>query len=178
MKVLKVIKKVTIGILAVAFFAFAITMTVLLLYRNKYGITKIDGKSLVIIKNDIDTYDYKKGDLVIVEERDIHTVKIGEEVFTYRLDKTGIVNIDVGVVGEIHPDDDAITFENGSTYSLELTIGTPVDVHNKIGTYYGIVQSTWGFLFIILVPSFLIFIYEIYALIVEIKYGKEEAEAR
>ena len=46
--------------------------------------------------------------------------------------------------------------------------------YEKIGTFLSVVESKWGFLFIVLVPSFLIFIYEVYSLIIEIKYGKDE----
>ena len=72
------------------------------------------------------------------------------------------------------PDDEAITFENGNSYSREFIAGKPTKVYNDLGGYLSVVESRWGFLFIVLVPCFLIFIYEVYALIVEIKYGAEE----
>ena len=40
--------------------------------------------------------------------------------------------------------------------------------------WFSLAVSIFGFLFIVLVPSFLIFVYEVYSLIIEIKYGKDE----
>ena len=85
------------------------------------------------------------------------------------MSKTADINI--GKVGEVM--DDYLTLENGETYSVKYLIGRPTKVYNDIGTVLGIIESQWGFLFIVLVPCFLIFIYELYALIVEIKYGDE-----
>ena len=51
MKVLKMVKKIIIGIVLVVFFAFTITMTVLLLNYNKFGVTQFDDTSLLIIRN-------------------------------------------------------------------------------------------------------------------------------
>ena len=50
MKVLKIIKKVILTILLVIFFAFTITMTILLLSYNKYGLTQFEDTTLLIIK--------------------------------------------------------------------------------------------------------------------------------
>lgn len=175
MKIVQIIKKFIMGVLVIAFFAFAITMTVLLLNYNKYGVTHIDNTSLILIKEEISSDNYKKGDLVFVDGKKIDKINVGDELFVYHLDKSGVVSIDVGAVGEVHPDEDAISFENGATYAMEFVVGASSKVYNKVGTYLGIIESTWGFLFIVLVPSFLIFIYEIYALVIEIKYGKEEA---
>ena len=50
----------------------------------------------------------------------------------------------------------------------------PVKQYDKIGGYLSIIESKWGFLFIVLIPVFLIFIFEVYSLIIEIKYGAEE----
>lgn len=177
MKIIRFIKKIIIGILVAVFFAFAISMTILLLSRNDYGITQIDDTSLVFIKKEVSSDKYKKGDLVLIESKKLNEVNIGDELFIYQLDSTGKVSIDVGVVGEIHPEYDAISFENGSTYEMQFVIGKTDKVYNKIGAYLSVILSRWGFLFMILVPSFLIFVYQLYALIVEIKYGNEEVEA-
>ena len=88
----------------------------------------------------------------------------------------GSVSIEVGKVGQIYLEEDAVAFENGDIFSNQFVIGTADEVYNDIGTYLAIIESKWGFLFIVLVPCLLIFIYEVYALIVEIKYGTDENE--
>ena len=174
MKVLKTIKRIFIGTILVIFFAFTITMTILLLNFNKFGVTQFDDTTILIIRNGFSSETYKKGSLVIVENKPIKNYNIGDEAFVYHLDGKGGFNIELGVIGQLHEDDNAITFSNGETYSDEFIIGTGEKIYPKLGTYLGAIESKWGFLFIILVPNFFLFVYQLYSLIVEIKYGKEE----
>ena len=174
MKALEVIKKIFLGILTVAFFTFAIVMTFLLLNFNDYGVTKVGDTSFVIIKDDIASEKYKKGDLVIVEEKRLRYIKEGDELFVYRVDSKGNANIEIGKVGQVHEDSEAVSFENVDNYSYEFVIGIGKKQYSGIGSILSIIESRWGFLFAVLVPSFLLFVYQVYALIVEIKYGDEE----
>lgn len=174
MKALKMIKSIIVNILLLAYFSFVICMTVLLLNFNDYGITELGDNSLVIIKDEISSETYEKGDLVFVEKKNINKLNVGDEVFTYQISAESEVSIDLGKIGEIHTDEKAITYENGSNYSMDFVIGSASKVYKGVGTYLSVIESKWGFLFIVLVPSFLIFVYEIYTLIVEIKYGEDE----
>lgn len=174
MKVLGIIKNIILGILLFVYFVFVIAMTVLLLNFNDYGVTEFGDTSLIIINDEISNENYKKGDLVIVEKEKMELLEVGKEIFTYKVDAKGIVSIDLGKIGNLYPEEDAISFENGSSYSMEFIAGVPEKTYNSIGTFLSIVESKWGFLFIVLVPSFLIFVYEVYTLIIEIKYGGDE----
>ena len=174
MKVLNAIKKVVLGIIGVLYFAFALVMTILLLNYNDYGVTQFGNASLVIINDEVANEKYDKGDLVIVESKKLEKLKVGDEIFTYRVDSKGAPHIQIGKIGEIYEADEAISFENGETYSTDFIAGMAKEKHPKWGTFLAIVESQWGFLFIVLVPCFLIFIYELYSLIIEIKYGAEE----
>ena len=175
-KVLEIIKNIILGILGCIFFTFAISITILLLNYNKYGLTQFGNTTLVMISDFITSDTLKKGDLVLVKSEKITDLELGEEIFVYRIINNNKVMVEVGKVGEIYEDEDAVAFENGDIFSKEFVMGTADKVYNKVGTYLSIVESKWGFLFLILVPCLLIFIYEIYALIVEIKYGAEENE--
>lgn len=174
LKVVNYIKKIILAILGIAYFAFALLMTILLLNYNEYGVTEFDGKQMILIKEDLAITDYKKGDLVIVEEFDVEEAVVGEKIFTYKIDKDRKAEIQYGIVGEVYIEDDAISFENGETYSMDFVAGRAIDSYEGVGTFLSIIESQWGFLFIVLVPIFLIFIYEVYALIIEIKYGAEK----
>lgn len=174
MKVLEKIKSIILGILGVLFFCFALAMTILLLNYNDYGLTQFGSTTWVLINDNISSDSFKKGDLVLVESKKLADLKIDDEVFTYRVGAKGNVHVELGKVGQIYSEENAISYENGDTYAMDFVIGTADKVYNKIGTYLSIIESRWGFLFIVLVPCFLIFIYEIYALIVEVKYGTEE----
>lgn len=175
MKILEIIKTIVKVILAVIFFAFAISMTVLLLNYNDFGVTQFSDTSLILIKGEVSSPNYKKGDLVVVQSRKISDIKEGEVIFVYKVDSSsGKASIDLGTVGKVSVKDDAIALKNGDTYAMKFVIGESTKTYHTIGTYLSIIESKWGFLFIVLVPSFLIFIYQIYALVIEIKYGKDE----
>ena len=173
-KVLQFIKSLILGVLGCIFFAFAITLTILLLNYNKYGLTQFGNTTFVNISDDITSDTVKKGDLVLVKSRKLDTLELGSEIFVYRVVNSNKVIVEVGKIGEIYLEDDAIAFENGDIFSREFIIGTTDKIYNNVGTFLSIVESKWGFLFLVLVPCLLIFIYEIYALIIEIKYGAEE----
>ena len=173
-KVLQKIKSFIIFVFGAAFFVFALSMTLLLLNYNKYGLTQFGNTTFVIISDDITSETFKKGDLVLVDSKKINELEEGDEAFVYRVTPEGNVNVELGKVGQVYDDEDAIAFENGDTYSMQFVIGTADEIYNDVGTFLSIVESKWGFLFIVLVPCLLIFIYEIYALIVEIKYGAEK----
>ena len=150
------------------------SMTMLLLNYNKYGLTQFGSTTFVIINDNISSETFKKGDLVLVETQKIANLEAGEDLFVYRINTGGSVSVEVGKVGQVYLEEDAVAFENGDIFSNQFIIGTPDKIYNEIGTYLAIIESKWGFLFIVLVPCLLIFIYEIYALIVEIKYGADE----
>ena len=173
-KVLQFIKSLILGVLGCIFFAFAITLTILLLNYNKYGLTQFGNTTFVNISDDITSDTVKKGDLVLVKSRKLDTLELGSEIFVYRVVNSNKVIVEVGKIGEIYLEEDAIAFENGDIFSREFIIGTTDKIYNNVGTFLSIVDSKWGFLFLVLVPCLLIFIYEIYALIIEIKYGAEE----
>ena len=171
---LEKIKSFLFGVFGIVFFAFALTMTILLLNYNDYGVTQFGDTTFIIINDDITSDLYKKGDLVLVDNKKIDEIVVGDQVFVYHLDGKGGVDIELGKVGQVYPEEDAIAFENGATYAMQFVAGTGEKIYNDIGFYLSIIESRWGFLFLVLVPCFLFFIYEIYALIVEIKHGAEE----
>ena len=175
-KVLKAIKSIILTLLGIAFFVFALSITILLLNYNKYGLTQFGTTTFVIISDDITSEIVKKGDLVLVDSKKINELEIGDEIFAYRLGDNGSVSVELGKVGQVYLDENAVSFENGDIFSMKFVIGSADKIYNKIGTYLSVLESKWGFLFLILVPCLLIFIYEIYALVVEIKYGAEEEE--
>lgn len=176
MKVLKFIKDAILFVLLSVFFVFALTMTILLLNYNDFGLTQFGENTFILVSNEIANEEYQKGDLVIVERRGLDKYNVGDTLFAYRVDSKRMIHVDQGTVGKIYPSENALAFENGNTYGEEFIAGVPVKKYEDIGTFLSVVESKWGFLFIVLVPSFLIFLYEVYALIMEVKYGGLEDE--
>ena len=171
-KVLKFLKKFFVGIIVVVFFAFVISMTVMMWSKNEYGVTEIGDNAFILIAEDLSTGKYKKGDLVIVEKTKLSKLDVGDEVFVYIVNDDQI-SIDYGKIGVKYDSDNALAFENGSIYDIKYVAGVEKTVYSGIGTVLSVIQSQIGFLFIVLIPCLLVFIYELYALIVEIKYGSE-----
>ena len=171
---MKVVKNVIFGIIIMIYFVFVIINTVLMLNINKYGTTQFDDKSVIVINSEISSDKYKKNDLLIIKKPKLDDVKIGEEIFVYKVKKDGSPVIDFGIIGDTHPNNNAVSFENGASYEMDYVLGRMDKSYSDVGKYYSLFQSQWGFFFIILIPSFLIFVYELYAIIVEIKYGKPE----
>ena len=132
------------------------------------------GDDMILVNDKISNDKYVKGDLVLVKSLKIEEYKEGDYLFTYKIGSDRVPTVQLGKIGAVYADDDAIAFENGETYSSEFVAGVPTKKYEKIGGFLSIVESKWGFLFLVLVPCFLIFMYEIYSLIIEIKYGKEE----
>lgn len=174
MKVLKIIKKVLVTVVLIIFFAFTITMTILLLNYNRYGLTQFEDTTLLIIKKNFASETYPKDSLVFVESKRVADYKVGEEVFVYHLDGTNSFNIELDTISQVYEKEDAILLKKGSTFSSQFIMGTGSKVIPNIGKILSVIESKWGFLFIILVPNFFIFIYQLYALIVRIKYDKDE----
>ena len=175
-KFLENLKNIIIFVIGVIYFTFALFMTILLLNYNKYNITQFGNDSWIMINEDISNEPYQKGDLVIAKKTKFEDMKEGEYLFTYRIDNRRVPIVQVGKIGTIYVEEKAISFENGETYSEDFIAGVEYKKYPKVGGYLSIIESKWGFLFIVLVPCLLIFIYELYALIVEIKYGADEED--
>ena len=62
-KVLHIIKSFILWVVGCIFFAFAISITVLLLNYNKYGLTQFGNTTLVMVKDEITSEILKKGEI-------------------------------------------------------------------------------------------------------------------
>ncbi len=174
MEILGKIKNVFIGVLVAVFSLFALLMTLLLLNYNQYGVSEFGSKSLIIMDEEIANKNYQKGDLIIVEKTRYEMINKGDEIFAYSVNSQGKANVEVGIVGDKFDKEKAIAYENGASFYEDYVIGKATKTYHDLGSFLSIIESKWGFLFIVLVPGFMIFLYELYALIVEIRYGDEE----
>ena len=95
-KVLQKIKSFILGVLGCIFFIFALSMTMLLLNYNKYGLTQFGNTTFVMINDEITSETFQKGDLVLVKSKKIANLQTGEEIFVYRIGSNGNVSVEVG----------------------------------------------------------------------------------
>lgn len=168
-KVLKIIGV----ILLVIYVGIAILLTFLLLKYNDYNITEVNGKSFIIVKDDDLKPSYNKGDLVIVNRGDNSDIKPGDKIFFYDVDDDK-VTVNLGnVIDKSVVNEKEVTFVMDGDYpiSSEYVIGksSTSKSYSNLGSILSVLESRYGFLFIVIFPILILFIYEIYAAIKELK---------
>ena len=161
-------KKILFNLIIIVYVVIAILVTICLLTFNQYRISEFGNKSLIIINENDDLYSYTKGDLLIVTKENLKNAKPGDIVFFYESKSVKIAKIvEVKDFGQI-----AVNYLIDGNYQVveDDIIGTSnsVKVIPKAGQALQILESKWGFLFLIVFPSLLAFLREIYDLILEI----------
>lgn len=176
-KILKVVGNVLIWLFVV--FAILVTVLVFSAQGNRDGLSSIMGKSLVNIVSDSMAPTFKKGDLIIdnvlTDEQKLNC-KVGEVITFYAdLDKDGEDEINTHRIAEVYS-------EGGYTYYItkgDNTTTNPVndEIHvisakvlgkyteHKIpgaGTVISFLQTSTGFLCVIVIPLVLFFLFEFY----------------
>lgn len=179
-KVLKFIKRLFIGIILVLYFSVAILVSTLLLNKNDYGITEFDGKQLIIVDESMETKTFKKGQLVIVKRVDFKNIKSGDEVFIYSKNEDNTIKVIVATVDEAVTEADNYKYvkikNDGTSWGEKFIAGKADVVYDDWGKYIAFITSKWIFFILLIVPCFFILLYEIYLIIITIKYGDEDED--
>ena len=177
-KAFKLIRNIVLGVIMFVYFIFIIFVSTLLLNKNDYGVTQFGDKALILVDGKTSNSDYKEGSLVVVQETFMKDLKVGDEVFIYRLDeKKKTVDIVISDVAEIHLDVSSpyITLANdGTAWGQDFIAGVAHKTYEDLGGFLNFMQSKWVFFALLIVPCFFILLYEIYMLIISIKYDDEE----
>ena len=166
------------NLIFIVYAVIAIFTTICLLSYNSYKVTELGSKALLIIDNDaLEEDGLKKGDLVIVDTSRKKDIRIGEKILFYTLENKQ-VNINIAEVKtkQIVTDTETTFGVEGKNMSSDKVIGKleNADIINNAGTVLGILESRWGFLFIIILPALVAFIHEIMAVFSEIRESKTE----
>jgi ASC-1-like (ASCH) protein len=162
-------KRILGNIIVILYIIIAIIVTLCLLNYNEYKVTEFGKNTLILITDDSLEPDYADGDLVIATKEKLSETKVGDRIFFYNND-----NIKLGEVKQINEYEGMST-----TYVLDGNfqvveddvIGneSSIKVFGKIGKALSIIESKWGFLFLIIFPSLLAFLNEIFQVISELK---------
>ena len=168
--------KRTIGtILFVIYAIIAILVTVLLLSFNEYNCSEIGGYTVYIVDDDSLEPEYEEGSILLVKETSDKHVQIGDKIFFYKVinsqdyefvSKTLQEKVQQGkhIIYEV---EDEETFD--STYFVGKSDDTIVI--KKWGFLLEFLESKWGYLFCIVIVSLLLFLQEVFDLVIELKYG-------
>ena len=161
--------KRTLGNLVVIIYVIvAITVTLCLLNYNEYNVTVFGNNSLILITDDSLSPDYVEGDLVIAKKEKLDEIKEGDKIFFYNEN-----DIKLGEVKQINKYEGiSSTFILDGNHQIveDEVIGSEesVKVYPNLGKILSILESKWGFLFLIIFPSVLAFLHEIFQVVVEL----------
>ena len=178
-KVLRIVRNIIFGVILVLYLSVIICASTLVLKRNDFGYTQFGNKSLLDIKENTDKY--LKGQLVVVERKSIDNLKVGDEVFIYQTNQTEkTVKIVSSTIKEVFTEENnpyvTINLDN-SAWGQDYIAGQKVKVYDSIGGVLSFVESKWIFFVIFIVPCFFILLYEIYSVIIVIKFEGGDAAA-
>lgn len=162
-------KKIVINILIILYFISAVIITYALLSYNKYNIFETNSKYILTLKENND--DFKKSDLLIINKTE--DLKQNDYVFYYDTyaSKITVKYAKIKNVETINKEEKEVQLDNDLVISSENVLGKKQDTNSYagVGTIYNILTSKWGYLFIIIFPMLIAFIYEIYQIFKEIK---------
>lgn len=176
------IKRVFFGLLLTIYVIVAVFLTACLLTYNDYKISEFGKTSFVIVKNEDFEPNYKKGSLLIIKKNDNSEIKVNDEIFFYNTYKNQVSVSHSKVVKVQKVTDTETTFVLAGDYPLssQYVIGKAdtTKVINNVGTYMSVLESRWGFLFIIVLPISVLFIYEIYVIVKEIARPDDDNDGK
>jgi hypothetical protein len=161
------------------YFIVAIFLIASLLSFNEYNITVFGKTSFVVPQDDSLEPEFSRGDLLLIKRNDIADISEGDRIFFYET-YSNDVTINIGTVDgirEVNANETTFTLVGEYDLSSQHLIGKvdTVNVYSGMGTVFEILQSRYGFLFLIILPIFVSFMYGIYALVREIKADVELA---
>ena len=170
---LKAIGKILFTVFLILYLGVEIIVTACLVNFNDQRITEFGDQSWVIVDEDLG--DYKKGDLVIVTRGEGSEVEKGDKIFFY--DPATDYTVNYAEVLDCYPSgDNSYTFELGGDYNVyyEYYIGKNVKSYKGVGTILSVLESKWGFLLLIILPTMIAIVFEFYLIILEIVYLRKE----
>jgi hypothetical protein len=170
---LKSILKVFLIVFLILYLGLEILVTVCLLNFNDYGITEIGKTSWVIADEDF-SEGYEKGDLLIVKKGTGEEVSIGDYIFFYNPSENNVINY--AEVSNIVDTNGYYTYIVGNDYHVyyDYYVGEDVKQFKNVGSVLSVLESQMGFLVLIILPTIVAIIFEIYAIIIEVVELKKE----
>ena len=171
------------GLVEVIIIIYVICMTAFLLCKNKYGFTQIGDMTYITINEHLQSYlpETKENDLLMVKQNN-KDINVGDKIYYYAVENNEYVIKTAHVKEIVISEDDMALYqlddEAKTTIATTRVIGKYSAIYHNIGGVLDVLQSKIGFLLLVILPILLIFMYQIYALIIVIKYGEEELQEK
>jgi hypothetical protein len=177
---MKVVKDTLKGILLTIWIVIAIASTICLLFLNEHRVSEFGDTSMFVVDNkSISKYGFNKYDMVFVSKQPEDTYKKGDLVFFYYNNRDIGSYVNLAEITSI----DVLKNTQDNYYFGDVVVsyGNIIGAANGamklggIGFIYNIISSRWGFLFLIILPTIYLVVYEIYRIVVVVKreYQKE-----
>lgn len=173
-------KKTILNIVFIIYVVVAVFATICLLSYNDFKVTEFGDYSLVLVTDDSIEPDYNAGDLVITKKN--RNIAVDEKVFFYN---TFEKNIEVKLAKitdseRVTSSEITYTLDGGHKISSQYVLGpsSTTTVIPKAGSVLSVLESRWGFLFIIVLPALIAFIYQITVIFTEIKNPKDDSNEK
>lgn len=152
---------------------YVILMTSILLSKNKYGYTQFGDYTIatinIVSERGIDGA--KAGDLLIV--KNTNKIKEKDVIYYYVVYNESYVVQNAPVV-RIESDDYSALYTIDHDGELNIAsarvLGKEAKIYHTWGRVLDIIESKLGFLFLVLLPILVIFIYQIYELVMIFRY--------
>lgn len=161
---------------------YVIFVTTCILSKNRYGYTNLFGYTLVSVHQDDEAYikDSKAGNLLVVKNDG--NVSKNQYVYYYYADVADPNNEKYVVRGAFVTD--TIKSDGGELYSLKDKEDPKISKARVLGNYsnqYAVIggvleflETRLGFLFCVLLPIMIVFVYQIYEFVVILNYDKAD----
>ena len=161
----------------VVIIVYAIILTSFILSRNKYGYTQFGDYTFynVSLIGETNIDNVKKGDLLIVKNS--NDINKGDLIYYYAVfDDNYLIKSDVVVDAKKEDAAALYTVDDGNnlTVSSNKVLGKYSSVYPKWGSVLTVLESRIGFLFLVLLPIIIVFIYQIYEFVIILRYEKVE----
>ena len=161
------------NLIILVYILLIIFVTVCLLSYNDYKVTVFGRNTIIPVIDDDLEPNYTIGDLLIVEQNKFSSIKEGDEILFYRVvaGEVSISYANVINIERIGENEYEYTVEGGDGVPSSNFIGKTdtVTIVPKVGSFFSILQSKWGFLFLVVFPSLIAFLYTLYSVILELK---------
>ena len=161
---LKFFISILLKIIAFFYFLGVILLSLFILKENEYGYTQIKDTTFVIINEYNNGPTTEEGMLVVVKNIGFNKLIINDEVYVYENSKNNII-ARYGILDKINDEEVNKYIELkdvDASYKEEYIIGVPTKKITKIGEFIEFLSQKYTFMLLVLLPSSLIAVYEIY----------------
>lgn len=167
---IKKIGKVALVIFILLYGALAIMLTLCLFNLNQQGLAVFENVTTVIPLRENYSNEYKEGDLVIVKKDSVsdNKVEVGDGIFYYATEEN--YSVEYGVVSNIVEDSGDAVYVVGKDYNVYFNtfIGHKITNLGHFGGAYKVLTSQFGYLALVILPTLIAVVVEIYAVIMEV----------